>query len=180
MEKTRKPLMMVAIDESEHSFYALEWALTNFFPSQISHYFQLMLVHAKPSTSSLVEIKGMRLTFVKNLEAEFVSILGEDLESMADKTIQKAKEICGRKSVENVITKVLEGDVRNVLCEAADKFDATILVLVSHGYGAVKRVVLGSVSDYCVQHAQCSVMVVKRPKIKRISSSSRLHRNSVQ
>ncbi|KAK4265769.1 hypothetical protein QN277_026781 [Acacia crassicarpa] len=172
MEKTRKPLMMVGIDESEHSFYALEWTLTNFFPSEIPHhYFQLMVLHAKPSPSSLVEIKVSE----SGSTEEFVSILGEDLDNMADKTIQKAKEICSSKSVEDVITQVLEGDARNVLCEAAEKNGATVLVLGCHGYGAVKRVVLGSVSDYCVQHAHCSVMVVKRPKIKRISSSSRLH-----
>ncbi|KAF3556416.1 hypothetical protein F2Q69_00010234 [Brassica cretica] len=41
-----------------------------------------------------------------------------------------------------------------------------ILVVGSHGYGAIKRAVLGSVSDYCAHHAHCSVMIVKKPKIK--------------
>lgn len=59
MDETRKPLMIVGIDENEHSFYALEWALTNFFPSQTPHHFQLMTVYAKPSSSSLVEFQGM-------------------------------------------------------------------------------------------------------------------------
>lgn len=34
---------------------------------------------------------------------------------------------------------VVEGDARNVMCDAVEKYHATILVLGSHGYGAFKR-----------------------------------------
>lgn len=34
---------------------------------------------------------------------------------------------------------VVDGDPRNVLCEAVDKHHASILVVGSHGYGAIKR-----------------------------------------
>lgn len=33
----------------------------------------------------------------------------------------------------------IEGDPRNVLCEAVEKHNASILVVGSHGYGAIKR-----------------------------------------
>lgn len=33
----------------------------------------------------------------------------------------------------------VEGDARNVLCEAVEKHHASILVVGSHGYGAIKR-----------------------------------------
>ncbi|KAF7837819.1 universal stress protein PHOS34 [Senna tora] len=169
MEKRgKKAVMMVGIDETEHSFYALEWTLTHFFPSQTAHHFQLLALHAKPSPSSLVDLQP------DSGSAEFISIVGGDLNSTAHRTIQKAKDICGRKSV-NVITEVVEGDARTVLCEAAERHGATVLVVGCHGYGAVKRVILGSVSDYCVQHAHCSVMVVKRPKIKHLHNSSSSH-----
>ncbi|KAE9460561.1 hypothetical protein C3L33_07615, partial [Rhododendron williamsianum] len=55
---------------------------------------------------------------------------------------------------------------QNVLCEAAEKHHASMLVVGNHGYGAIKRAVLGSVSDYCAHHAHCTVMIVKKPKIK--------------
>ncbi|KAE9607451.1 putative rossmann-like alpha/beta/alpha sandwich protein [Lupinus albus] len=29
------------------------------------------------------------------------------------------------------------------------------------------RAVIGSVSDHCAHHARCSVMIVKKPKLKR-------------
>lgn len=34
---------------------------------------------------------------------------------------------------------VVEGDARNVLCEAVEKHNASVLVVGSHGYGAIKR-----------------------------------------
>ncbi|CAH2041774.1 unnamed protein product [Thlaspi arvense] len=57
--------------------------------------------------------------------------------------------------VNDVSSEVSEGDARQVLCEAVDKYHASILV-----------VNFGSVSDYCAHHAHCSVMVVRKPKTK--------------
>lgn len=41
--------------------------------------------------------------------------------------------------VDDVSLEVVEGDARIVMCEAVDKYHASILVLGSHGYGAIKR-----------------------------------------
>lgn len=38
-----------------------------------------------------------------------------------------------------MILEAVEGDPRNVLCEAVDKHNASVLVVGSHGYGAIKR-----------------------------------------
>lgn len=40
-----------------------------------------------------------------------------------------------------------------------------VFVLGSHGYGFIKRVFLGSMSDYLAYHAHCSFMIVKKPKL---------------
>ena len=40
--------------------------------------------------------------------------------------------------IDDVSTEVSQGDPRNVLCEAIDKHHASILVMGSHGYGAIK------------------------------------------
>ena len=41
--------------------------------------------------------------------------------------------------VHDVKVEVVEGDARNVLCDAVEKHHASILVVGSHGYGAIKR-----------------------------------------
>ncbi|OIV91289.1 hypothetical protein TanjilG_01820 [Lupinus angustifolius] len=156
---SEKQVMVIAIDDSEHSTYALKWTLDHFFVPVTNHIFKLVLVHAKPSATSAVGLAGPGA-------AEILPIVDSDLRKIAARVIESAKQICFDKSVTDVIVEVVEGDPRNVLCEAVEKHHASILVVGSHGYGAIKRAVLGSVSDYCAHHAHSSVMIVKKPKTK--------------
>lgn len=39
----------------------------------------------------------------------------------------------------DVVVEIMEGDARNVLCETVEKHHASVLVVGSHGYGAIKR-----------------------------------------
>ncbi|KAJ4968581.1 hypothetical protein NE237_015282 [Protea cynaroides] len=157
---TEKSVIVVGIDDSEHSFYALNWALDHFFaPFASNPPFKLVVIHAKPTPSSVVGFAGPGA-------ADVLPFVESDLRSIAARVVEKVKEICSSKSVNDLLVEVVEGDARNVLCEAVEKHHASILVVGSHGYGAIKRAVLGSVSDYCAHHAHCSVMIVKKPKIK--------------
>ncbi|GAB2213678.1 hypothetical protein Droror1_Dr00017991 [Drosera rotundifolia] len=159
-EGESKPVMLVGIDDSEHSFYALEWAVEHFFVPHAPNFpFKLFVVHAKPSPTSAIGLAGPGA-------AEVLPYVEADLKKIALRVAEKAKEFCVSKSVEDITVEVIEGDARNVLCEAVEKHHGSILVLGSHGYGAIKRAVLGSVSDYCAHQAHCSVLIVKRPKVK--------------
>ncbi|OVA02651.1 Universal stress protein A [Macleaya cordata] len=157
---TEKPIMIVGIDESEHSFYALQWTMDRFFtpfPEEQQPY-KLIIVHSKPAPSSVIGLAGPGA-------AEVLPFVEMDLKRAATRVVDKAKEITS-KAVKDVTVDVVEGDARNVLCDAVDRHHATVLIVGSHGYGALKRAVLGSVSDYCAHHAHCNVMIVKQPKTK--------------
>lgn len=41
--------------------------------------------------------------------------------------------------VNDVTFEAVEGDARNVLCEAVERHHAAMLVLGNHGHGAIKR-----------------------------------------
>ncbi|KAK3020830.1 hypothetical protein RJ639_045512 [Escallonia herrerae] len=160
MATSEKSVMLVAVDDSEHSFYALDWTLDHFFtPFAPNSPHKLVVVHAKPTPASAIGLAGPGA-------ADLLPYVDADLKKIAARVVEKTKEICNAKLVNDVILEVVEGDARNVLCETVEKHHATLLVVGSHGYGAIKRTVLGSVSDYCAHHAHCSVMIVKRPKIK--------------
>ncbi|KAK2418723.1 hypothetical protein P8452_62856 [Trifolium repens] len=156
---SEKQVMVVGIDDSNYSSYALEWTLDHLVTTLPNPIFKLVLVYAKPSVSSTVG-------FVGPGAAEVMPIVDADLKRTATLVIDEAKEICTKRSVKDIVVEVVEGDARNVLCDAVEKHHASILVLGSHGYGAIKRAVLGSVSDYCAHHAHCTVMIVKKPKTK--------------
>uniref|UniRef100_A0A2P2M1C6 UspA domain-containing protein n=1 Tax=Rhizophora mucronata TaxID=61149 RepID=A0A2P2M1C6_RHIMU len=58
-EAQEKQVMMVGIDESDQSIYALEWVVDHFFASFAPNYpFQLLIVHAKPTVSSVIGLLG--------------------------------------------------------------------------------------------------------------------------
>ena len=57
---------------------------------------------------------------------------------------------------------VVEGHPSQVLDERSD--DADLLVVGSRGHGSLADVFLGSVSEYCVVHARCPVLVLRHPR----------------
>lgn len=61
----------------------------------------------------------------------------------------------------DVETKVLLGQARAVLIEEAEAWPADLIVIGSHGHTAMHRLLLGSVAQYVVAHALCSVEVVR-------------------
>jgi nucleotide-binding universal stress UspA family protein len=56
---------------------------------------------------------------------------------------------------------VLRGFPVEEICLAAEKYDPRFLVVGSHGWGAVKRALFGSVSTGVQHHAKCPVLVVR-------------------
>lgn len=56
---------------------------------------------------------------------------------------------------------VWEGDPGDMIVEAAVAEHADMIVVGSHGRGAVGRFLLGSVSEFLVRHAPCPVLVVR-------------------
>ncbi|XP_072979405.1 universal stress protein A-like protein isoform X1 [Typha angustifolia] len=154
-----KTVVVVGVDESEHSEYALEWTLHRFFCDASQGSFKLVVVHAKPSPASFVGFDGPG-------SADMLPFIDADLWKVAEMVVEKARKLCLANSV-SALVEVVEGDARNVLCNAAEKHQADMLVVGSHGYGAIKRAFLGSVSDYCAHQAPCSVVIVKGPKQKQ-------------
>ncbi len=61
-----------------------------------------------------------------------------------------------------VLTRVLHGPAALILPEAAA--NAQMLVLGSRGHGAFAGMLLGSVSQHCVQHLTCPVVVIPPPQ----------------
>jgi nucleotide-binding universal stress UspA family protein len=53
------------------------------------------------------------------------------------------------------------GDVGGTVCRVAGELSVDVIVVGSHGRGAIARILLGSVSDQVVRHAPCPVLVVR-------------------
>jgi nucleotide-binding universal stress UspA family protein len=98
---------------------------------------------------------------------------GRDSLVRIDKELQKRARDLTRKTAEKLKKKgiktqavVLEGDPRSRIVEEAEKWKADLIVLGSHGYTGIKRLLLGSVASSVVSHAPCSVEIVRQKKKK--------------
>ena len=55
------------------------------------------------------------------------------------------------------------GDPGWEIAEYARAVKADLIIVPSHGYHGLKRVLLGSVAEHVIRHADCPVLVLRRP-----------------
>jgi nucleotide-binding universal stress UspA family protein len=137
------PVIVVGVDGSDASKDALRWA---------AH-------QAEVTGSALVAVSSwkfpaMAYGAVVPLPYDF------DVEGASQKTLDQAiSETLGNHSAVDVSTVVAEGPPALELLKAAQNAD--LLVVGSRGHGAFAGMLLGSVSEHCVAHSPCPVVVVR-------------------
>ncbi|XP_015895651.1 universal stress protein A-like protein isoform X1 [Ziziphus jujuba] len=155
-EENKKKKVMVAVDESECSHYALQWALQHLTHTIVDSH--LVIFTVQPFVNSGFALAATYGT----APVELTASLQDNQKKIALALLDKAKEICAKHGiVAETITEI--GDPKETICEAVEKLNIELLVLGSHSRGAIGRAFLGSVSNYCVHHAKCPVLVVKKP-----------------
>ncbi|HTA33443.1 MAG TPA: universal stress protein [Solirubrobacteraceae bacterium] len=82
------------------------------------------------------------------------SAIGETIDAM----LQEARS--RMRAIPDVYARAVYGLAGEELASFSDALD--LLIVGSHGYGLVKRLVLGSTSDYLQRHARCSLLVLPR------------------
>lgn len=80
----------------------------------------------------------------------------------AEALVEKTAETLRAQGLK-VSTEVEKGTPKSVIVEISKDWHADLIVLGSHGRGALDRFLLGSVSEAVVRHAHCSVEVVRIP-----------------
>ncbi|KAK1425669.1 hypothetical protein QVD17_21024 [Tagetes erecta] len=153
MEGNMKNKVMVAIDESEYSQYALKWALET-LASTIADCEVVIYTARAPVDIGYLYASSWGT-------AELIKELKENDKKAALDLLNKAKATCADYGITaEGMTEI--GDPKVAICNAIEKLNIQLLVVGSHGRGAVTRAFLGSVSNYCVNHAKCPVLVVKK------------------
>lgn len=99
------------------------------------------------------ETWAVPFTYFEDLEAA----LRTQGQNIVDRALQKLES--NKTLVADAV--LAPGSPRSVILDEAEDWGADLIVLGSHGYGALKRFLLGSVSQAVVSHAKCSVEVVR-------------------
>ncbi|KAL5999366.1 hypothetical protein ACLOJK_040826 [Asimina triloba] len=125
-EKEKKKKMnkvLVAIDESEGSLYALSWALTNLFAATTAETTLVLLHVQQPFQQYIFPAGPVRKAQQQNSAA----------------VLARALELCKGKPLIKVESIILDGEPKETICQVAEKIPVDLLVVGSRGLGAIKR-----------------------------------------
>jgi len=85
--------------------------------------------------------------------ARMITALGEHVAASAK---ERAEEV----GAHNVTTRICAGDIADEILDVAEAEKADVIVLGRRGLGRVREVLLGSVSQKVLHHADCKVVIV--------------------
>jgi len=141
MKKAMKVLL--AVDGSEYGMAAVEEAARLPWPQ--GTLVRIISVTELPSVA-----------FVEKWER----IFEERSISIVTQALARFGEIAGART--EVATKTLIGDPKISILDEAEHWGADLILVGTHGYNAIKRLWLGSVSHSIISHAKCSVQVARK------------------
>jgi nucleotide-binding universal stress UspA family protein len=165
----------VAVDLSDESAYAVRWA--------VDHYIRpgdaVILLHVSPtsvlfgadwgSTDLSLAVNDDLIDPSHDVHNHSKQNLEHDFDAF---TAAKAGDIAKPLKEAQIPYKihiVKDHDMKERLCLEVERLGLSAVIMGSRGFGAVKRGSdgrLGSVSDYCVHHCVCPVVVVRYPEDK--------------
>ncbi|OIV90438.1 hypothetical protein TanjilG_01916 [Lupinus angustifolius] len=168
LERRMNMKVMVAIDESEGSFYALKWALDKLFSNKVTgseNEGKVFLVHVQHKVHNYVYPVpvgpgGAAVFYPASVVADSVQKAQEQISASI---ISRALQIC-KDNLVKAESIILKGDPREMICQAVEQIQVDLLIIGSRGLGMLKRTFLGSVSDYCAHHAKTPILIVKPPE----------------
>ena len=141
--------IMIGVDDSPHSRAAVEFV-------------QKM---TWPKGSKVIVVSVVRPVVAVYAEAyapagPYPAAVSEDLVRFHQETAVSAeRDLQGAGLATEA--RIVHGDPRTALVDAARGERADLLVMGSHGRTGMAKLLLGSVASHVVTHAPCSVMVVK-------------------
>lgn len=159
----------IAVDLSDESAFAVKWAVQNYLRAGDA----VILVHVSP-TNVLYGADWGSLPIKENYNLdeqneENQQKIEEDFNLF---TSTKANDIAQPLVDANIPFKihiVKDHDMKERLCLEVERLGFSAVVMGSRGFGASRKSSkgrLGSVSDYCVHHCVCPVIVVRFPDEK--------------
>lgn len=141
--------LLIAVDESEYSTAAVERVAAMRWPAGS----KALLFAVVRRDVALVS------DFFVSAVAEIEAILREEA-VRAEARLQTLAPALSAAGLA-VTTRVVRGDARTAIVDAARENAVDLVVVGSHGRTGLRKMMLGSVAAHVVAHASCDVLVVK-------------------
>lgn len=158
----------IAVDLSDESAFAVKWAVQNYLRPGDS----VFLLHVR-ATSVLYGADWGAIDLSVDITTAMDEKSQQKLEDEFDNfTTSKVNDLVQPLVEANIPFKihiVKDHDMKERLCLEVERLGLCAVIMGSRGFGATRRHTkgrLGSVSDYCVHHCVCPVVVVRCPDEK--------------
>ncbi|KAE9620750.1 putative universal stress protein A [Lupinus albus] len=165
----------VAVDLSDESAYAVRWAVQNYIRPGDA----VILLHVSPTNVLFGADWGsidLSINTNPNTDEETVNSvnhsdlnkrkLEDDFDAFTATKLADLAKLLKDAQIPYKIHIVKDHDMKERLCLEVERLGLSAVIMGSRGFGAVRRGSdgkLGSVSDYCVHHCVCPVVVVRYP-----------------
>ncbi|KAH8552989.1 hypothetical protein BGW37DRAFT_487968 [Umbelopsis sp. PMI_123] len=165
--------ILIAYDNSEFSQKMFEWSLAQVLRQDNDHVILATVLDVQESTY-------FHRNWGADSNAGFRGSARRLSISESDQATSKLKPLVERLVQRGMTAQIhiLKGDPKHEIVRLSNEIGADMLVIGSRGLGAVKRLTMGSVSDYCVHNAECPVIVVREKALDLTLSRSMSRRQS--
>ena len=148
-----KMKIILATDGSANNKVAVEAVASRSFPIDT----EVRIVSAYESVPRIMNVDPL------GVSKEYYAEADRNALKAAENATENAAKTLRKKNPALIITTiVVEGSPKSVILKEAETFGADLIVVGSHGYGAVESFMLGSVSHAVALHAKCSVEIVRK------------------
>ncbi|XP_060189642.1 universal stress protein PHOS32-like [Lycium barbarum] len=145
----------IAVDLSDESAFAVKWAVQNYLRPGDA----VILLHVRPTSIFYGADWGCTST-THNIEQDYENLTNSKAASLALPLVEA--------NVPFKIHIVKDRDMKERLCLEVERLGLSAMIMGSRGLGVngkgIVKGKLGSVSDYCVHHCICPVVVVRYPQ----------------
>lgn len=163
--------IVLAVDGSEDSQYAVEWAIQHMYRNG-DH---VLLVHCLPSIppGQLVSFPGLGMLQAPSVHPALIAAkeLQEANGALPQKLMQPLSAAGVSSDLEIVAEPVtaasgpsMKAAVGQVLCDKAAASGAAAIIVASTSSGGVREWMMGSIAEYLTRHSPCPVVVLHRPR----------------
>lgn len=150
MNANQGPLIVVGVDGSDFSRRALDWAVE--YARKMNGRLHVVMAWEIPlgpwaaAGAALDSLFAGDYDFAGSARGQLNDLMAEWLASDLEIPVE---------------SETREGNPAQVVVTAATELGADLIVVGSRGLGGFRGVLLGSVSQRCVSHAQCPVVIVR-------------------
>ncbi|MFS8024526.1 putative universal stress protein A family [Helianthus anomalus] len=150
----------IAVDLSDESAFAVQWAVQNYLRPGDA----VILLHIQLTSVLYGADWGHAMDVVENPSKETRQKLEDDFDNFTTTKANTLSQPLVEANIPFKIHIVKDHDLKERLCLEVERLGLCVMIMGSRGFGATKRKGkgrLGSVSDYCVRHCVCPVVVVR-------------------